>query len=683
MVYSAERQLLETIVSVMASRTALVLGIGPRELLWDGQRIKSRLSVVREVAVRLQRRGVSTITFQQEVTRDSVRFLLAWLTGDAAAVAAAQQHSESGTPHLSGFVIGRIPYDELVLADSAESNEAQVASIWAAIRTAAIARKSASENVSRVPADATSSLARDASEIVAAIRDGTADVEYVKNVSRALFTMVDQATHATPTQRAAIGERLRAVLPLLDGPSVAAILAHMGDAEQQRQFVSQVTEMLPLNAVVDWLEVAARAGKHDLSHQLLRLLRKLSTLSQAQSEVAAPDSSFRDATLDLVSGWDIDDPNPGEHMELLDQIALIESDRTGRSTATSPDELLAERHSESARLVQMALELDEVADDTRVAVTHLMLEGRASELLAWIALSPGTKASAALLSAAAAPEILDVVLQRPSADIGVVRLLLGAADERAIPVLIRVLAVSDVRMIRRVVLERLREFGPVVWNELLSHLDDGRWYFVRNLLGLMREVRGAVKQAGGDVGQLPLTGVARHLSHTREQVRLETVRLLLENTAMREGALRRALDDPSDRVVREGVEWIIAQSDAQPEGILPMQSTELFAHLLRLIGNAPLAEEVRARAVWALDSQRSVATLDWLLLHVTRRRFLTRRLALVDSRPTVLAALGLLSKRYAAEKRALPALAMARKTNDLRRDAVQRGADGAHSRMVK
>lgn len=63
-VVRAEQQLLESITAVMAARQELKLGVSPRELLLDGQKVRSRLSVTREGAARPHRRGVSSLERQ-------------------------------------------------------------------------------------------------------------------------------------------------------------------------------------------------------------------------------------------------------------------------------------------------------------------------------------------------------------------------------------------------------------------------------------------------------------------------------------------------------------------------------------------------------------------------------------------------------------------------------------------
>ena len=674
MVLRAEQQLLETITSFMVNREEFALGVGPRELLCEGRRLRTRQSVTRELAARLNRRGVSALTFLPEINRESIRLLLAWLAGQARSIPT----NKSGAPEIAGFRIGLIPYDQLVLIDSIESNEEQLSSIWSALATAAlseggVARAAVGCNSTNTRALRTFDVeSLSAEKVVSAIHDGVCESGYAERISGMLFTLVDQAAHATPKLRASIGERLEAVLTNLDSDSLNAILAHIGSKEQQREFISQVSEALPVSAVVGWLDVAARSNNRGLSHHMLLLLRKLSTLATGAAVGSTADLGFRDAAQELVSGWELDDPNPGAHVELLDQIALIETDRSALHDSDSPADYVAEKSSEAERLVQMALEIDDVGEDTREAVQQLMMSGHAAKLLEWIGGSDGTSAATTMLAMASTPDNIMAILLRETPDLNVARVILGAAGEDAIPTMFDLLATSNVRMIRRIVYDRLREFGSVIWKDLASRLEDAPGFFARNLLALMRDIRVAERVAGNKIDSLTLTGVVRYLSHEREQVRLEAVRLMLDEPTTRSGTLRRALGDSSNRIAAEAIECLISQS-LGPESLSSnstTESNELFGRLKLIIADRNRSEETRSRAVMALATVRSVAVRNWLIEHVTRKRFLTRRTMLAEGKPTVVAAIGVLASRYANDDSTRIVLKLAATCRDARSVAV-------------
>ena len=321
-------------------------------------------------------------------------------------------------------------------------------------------------------------------------------------------------------------------------------------------------------------------------------------------------------------------------------------------------------------LVQMALEIGDAGDDAIAAAYQLTLDGHAAQALHWIATAEASNATRLLTASVASPAALRIVLLQESPDITAARALLPVATQAAIPALLDVLASSNVRAIRRLVIDRLREFGPTLWNELLDRLDDTTWFFARNLLVLMRDIRADVRAAGGDLSALPIVGVARYLSHDRDQLRLEAVRLLLDDPAMRDGALRRAFDDAHPRILREALEWIIAGSSSRASTI----PAEFQSKTIAIIENRRVSDEIRARAVWALEAHHGPTVLQWLTAHVSRKRLFFRRAKIADSSPTVLAALGLLARRYATEPHVATILLMARATGDLRSQAVGRAA---------
>ena len=664
MVVRAEAQLLESLMHVMSLVSDLTLNISPRELRWGGQKMRSRQAVNREVAARLHRRGVSSLVFQQGITPESLTSLLSWLAPQLGRSSTSNDLGKG--PELSGFVLGRIPYDRLVMTDSVEANEEQINALWFALASVALGGTSTDDTHS----NATPLHVALPSTVADAIRNGTRNPEYARRIAEVLFTLVDQATHATSNQRAAIGQRLKDIVPLLDAKTVLAILEHVGDDEQQRAFMTQVTDALPTNAVVGWLETAAQSTGRSLSHQLLRLLTKLAKLTDGQNVGSSVETNFRDAAQDLVSGWDLDETNPEEHIELLDQIASIESDRTSNLNAKSPVELELEQHGEPARLVQMALEIGVAGEETIAAMSQLTINGRTADALAWIAHAEPSHASDMLKAAAASPTALRIVLLSDAPDVNAARLLMPAVAEEGIPALLDVLASSSVRIIRRVVLDRIREFGPAAWTQLLQRLDDTTWFFARNILVLMREIRVNEREAGRDIATLPIVGVARYLSHEREQLRLEAVRLLLDDPTMRDSVLRRALDDAHPRVLREGLEWLIAVGNSTGNAPSHAVPADFIPRLIALIDSQALPDEIRARAVWALDVHPNSQVLEWLIAHASRRRWLSRKRTVAPASPTVLAAIGLLAKRYATEPRAAALLSKARAIRDLRGQAA-------------
>jgi len=105
------------------------------------------------------------------------------------------------------------------------------------------------------------------------------------------------------------------------------------------------------------------------------------------------------------------------------------------------------------------------------------------------------------------------------------------------------LAAAETRAMRRGFLSVLVRLGPRVAplvGERLAH--EAPWYVTRNLLTLLDELH-----------QAPPTPVLERLTaHADPRVRIAALKIELKLPARRERAIRVALDDPDERVVRIG-----------------------------------------------------------------------------------------------------------------------------------
>ena len=201
--------------------------------------------------------------------------------------------------------------------------------------------------------------------------------------------------------------------------------------------------------------------------------------------------------------------------------------------------------------------------------------------------------------------------------------------------------------------------------QLIARLDGAPWYFVRNLLALLRDTA-----ATGEASHSPAASLRSFLDHPQEQVRLEALRLLVADNAARDSALRHALDDRSERVVSTAIELL--ESDLPPAQ-RPVLSAELGRRLLRFVEAGAHPESLQVRAVRALaDVTPGTSIRDVLLGLVSRRTWLVRRLALNEPKPIMLAALEVLGARYASDPASGVVLDLALADRDPRVSAAAR-----------
>ena len=729
MVIEAEAALHATLSETLAAGVAVAFAVAHRELLLNGVVLDAtsagRGTTARELSERLHRRGVGALSFHSGVTLEATREALGWLSreqalpgaADAASDRAAEESARGShapkdpTPAIPGVTIKRVAYDRLLMGDGEQAARQEIDSLWRALAAAAFDDYEFDDALGRMStrlpgggagehtagegraatgggrgtgdghggtdggdaaggaggaeggvdgADGDPLANASPEDIAAAITQRTEQAGYARRVAFVLLSLANQVTTAPTEVREELGHRLRSVLHRIGESSLGAIVRAAGAAHEQRRFMCEVISALPAQAVVEWLEVAARATDQQLSHQLLRILAKLSRHGTERRGRQQDQQAVRSAARELVNGWQLADPNPTEHRALLDHIAQFDAARRG------PDAAGITEPREDARLVQMACEIGVVGEDTIEAARHLIADGHTTQLFAWLAASPTPEPTRALREVAIAPAAVIALLLHDPFDAGAARTLVAELDAGATPVLLDALERSPSRTARRVVYDRLREFGPAIAPALLQKLEDSPpWYFARNLLALLRDVTSATS------GGARPADLRQFLHHAAEQVRAEAVRLLLEDEKSRELAMRHALDDTSARVVHLGVDAALATGEGAPASRKPVLSSLIASRLMQVGDNRDHDPELRARAVRALAYCIGPTVRDWLLAHVSRRTLVLRRTTLAEASPVVLAALGVLASRFAGDPRVTPLLAQARSAQDARRDAVE------------
>jgi len=141
----------------------------------------------------------------------------------------------------------------------------------------------------------------------------------------------------------------------------------------------------------------------------------------------------------------------------------------------------------ATRVLQIALEVDQFGEDSQDAAQQLLDQGGLSDLMQWITDAPGRNAAAALRNYISSPIAIKATLLREPLDQVAARSLLTSLGEDSCDVLLEVLCDAEGRATRRLIYDRLREFGPALAPRLSQRLEGAPWYFVRNLLALMRD----------------------------------------------------------------------------------------------------------------------------------------------------------------------------------------------------
>jgi hypothetical protein len=680
MVQQAEDALFGSLQGLLEERSVVTIGVAHRELLVDQEPVAHGGAAGRELAERLHRRGVGGLTLQFGLDREALRGALAWLAQEQAPgraeASGAPVAPTDAPPLLAGLTIARVAYERLALTDEQEAIEADVSALWRTLASVAFEQDSFSTDA--VPDGETEPSAESVGDAITA---RASDRRFVRRASVVMQGIAAQLRASSAEIREEIAARLGIVLQRLGDSSLAAIIRAAGNAADQRRWVTTIMDVLPVTAVVDWLERTARATDQQLSHHLLRILTKLAAHDGERRAIAKDDQSqFRATAQALVSGWELDDPNPIEHGALLDHVAtrVAPTPLPPSGAAPARDEI-AEHEREApdedaVRYIQMACEIDYAGPDALAAARELVAAGHTVLLFNCLAAAPGRTAATALRETVISPEGLRGTLLREPFDASSARALLAGIDASLAPLLLDLLALARVRSARRVLLNTLRDFGAPLAPLLLSRLHtEPTWYVVRNLLLLLRDV-----STGAGVADKFVVGgrLLGFLDHAQEQVRIEALRLLLESGATREKAIRRALHDQSPRMVSAAIEALTEAagpaSHARTDSA-PIMHRDVALRLMRLAEDAQADADVRVRAVRALAGATGSRIRDWLVAHVRRRTRFLRRATLADG-PTIPAALELLAAHHAHDPLVVPILVLARRRNarDPRRLAVER-----------
>ena len=662
MVVSTEEEALALLDRVLATRSTFTVGVAKHELLLIGQSIPGASGTMRELAARLHRRGVGALTFHAGVTLSNLQLMLEWLAHEAARDEAPTE-TPVQPPQITGIIIGRLAYDALMLGDADRMVDASITALWQALAqiasdgtgreygfgTARSFDAGAAAGDDQSASDVLEREEEHVSEIAQSLQQLVSQPEFARRTAVALMNLAAQGAQAPPELRARIGQRLHGVISRLGDSSFAPIIRGLGQRAEQQEFMLQVVDVLPVLAVSNWLQVAARATEQELSHHLIRLMTKLSQHAANKKQVLS-DTTFRDAAKDLVEGWVLSDPNPEEHVRLLDRIALVHE---GTVQAMSRDVSADDSGlTEAARVVQMALEIDVVGDDAIAAATAVVESGKLPHLLSWLDEAGATDSARLLRDHIMAPEAVRKLLQQNPVNAPAARALLNTLDISMSDTLLEALSAAESREARDLILERLRSFGEPLRTTLIGRLDGATWFFARNLLGLLRDL--IVGQKGNsDVGAM-----LKFLDHENPMVRVEAVRMLLDLDAVRDAAIRRGLQDPDERVANAVLTFVDHLVHAPSDGRRKSLSVGATGHLVKFVdaGTHPIALQVIA--IRSAAASGSPTVRDWLLSRIITKSTFLRRPILAKPSLVNATALSALQRHYANDPVAAHALGL-------------------------
>ncbi len=626
---------------LLHGRPKISLGVARDQLVIEGVATDPKHPVLRELAGRLHRHHLAAITFSAGLQSEEVQDVLRIL---------AQEADRTGQPLGLGpraqleawdhIRLHSMSYDRLEMLDDRgekgpegeplTDERVKGARLWVGLARAALAGQlKEEEEPPSTPA------------VIAEAIDAHARGEaYDQVIVGYLLQIAEELKTAGGAEALELRRRTSRLLAGLREETLRRLLDMGGDAAQRRKFAFDAASGMAVDAVLEVVKAVAESSNNSVSHSLMRMLSKMAAHAEQGAPLARPlaDVALRDQVRALMSGWNLEDPNPTGYGAALHRMS-----RAAPMFAVAADQ---QHPLEPERVVQMSLEVDAVGPNVWRACADLVETGRLTVLLDLLEGAPSeTETVRALWERAASPDTARWVLSDDPVDFVLFDRLMPRVGLAVADPLLDALADSESRTTRRAALERLLRLGAGIGPFVASRLTDERWYVRRNLLALLD----AFPELPGELS--PLT----YLSDPDVRVRIEAFKLALKVPAEREAAITQALGDSDGRLVRTA---LIASARSLPEDAVPL--------VIRLAQNPRVAEDVRLQAIRVLGAAQAhtPAALELLLTLADGGRTMFGRPKLPPKSAMLLAALSALASGWGDEPRATMIIARAAVSSD-------------------
>jgi hypothetical protein len=631
MLLAAAERLSHTLGAVLAGRETLTLGIARRQFVINGVATDPRSEFLGKLAQRFHRHRIAAVRFDRGITHGEIGALLLRLSADPRrepGPLGLQPEDSRRWAHAQLFP-ARYEGLELRSDDDPVASEDGPPGVQLWLELARAALPDASGNESR----SISNPAVLAAVINRHIRDAT----YDETVIGYLLQMADEAAVGESVEQAWLRRRLSRLISALEPAALQRLLEMSGTGLQRRKFVLDASQTLAADAVVKVVEAAAEASQGAISDNLMMLLGKLAHHAEsAVPEVAtAAEAALRENVGQLVSDWNLEDPNPEAYSSVLQQMS-----RTAPMQGSETVEFVLEPE----QMLQIGLEIGETGPRVLAAAERLVAEGRTGRLTELLDQAPQEEGAAeSLWDRLVTPALLRQELAAQTTDFALVeRFALRLGDQAAEP-LLDALASADDRSTRWNLIRILTVLGGPVAPAVAARLPGAPWFVQRNLLVLL-----------GRLGHWPDDfAPARYTSHREPRVRREAYRLMVDIPPTRDTAIREGLADPDPAIVAM---MLRAAATSCPPGAIPMVE--------RVLLDAAWSLEVRLLAIRVIAVARAEDAAEHLLSLVRRPRRWWWGSRLAPKSPVLLAALKALAEGWASDPEVVPVLTEAARHRD-------------------
>jgi hypothetical protein len=603
------------LAEIFAARRTLSIGVAQRQLVIEGVATDQRHPVLSDLARRLHDHQLSALSFEKGIHASEVSGLLAAL---------AQETERGGTPlgllppeeapRWEHAKLYRVGYERLEIKEDDATADPErtdrATALWLGLAQAALASE---EPLAGVP---------DAAEVARSISEHRKESAYDQVIVGYLLQLADELKGAKGAESEKVRRRVSRLIDALDDDTLGRLVQFGGDRAQRRRFLLDSNQSLAVESVVKVLTAAARSSDQSISTSMTRLLTKLAMHAEHGSaqQRSQADTALRENIEALISGWDLQDPNPEAYTNVLDAIARAAPifDAGGEKS----DGL-----SGAMRLVDMSLEMDAWGPTVARAAAAVVADGGIDALLEALAgAAPGSSVAQRLRGHLMGPEELRRILSFGHVSDDGLRTLFEAMGDDAIDPLLDVLSDAEDRTVRRHVFKALSQMGSVVGPRAVARLSDPRWFVQRNMLALLARL----PEPPEDFDPQPF------MEHADMRVRREAFPLALGVPRLRDKALVGSLTDTDERMVRMA---LLELRQGVPDPVLPT----LVNRVVKEEGRSP---DIRALGVKALAASSSTLAFKTLLDLVTAGKTLFRRIRLARPTPQTLQAFRVLARNW-------------------------------------
>ncbi len=643
---AAVRLLHQRLLPVFAERETLKIAVARRQLVVEGIATDGSNAILRELAQRLHRHQIGTVTFHRGAELPELGAVLEALGSDGwrrgKPLGAEPPETLGQWPHCR---LQPLALDRLVLADSDDPATVVALELWLGLAAAVLHGGEESTGVGAGGLSGTDGTGlEDPDRLVSAIETRRGEASYDQAIVAYLTRLSHQLTEMEGEEAVILRDRLAELLEKLQPETLRALLEVGADLAQRKQLVLDASQHLPVHAILDLLQAAADASTRTISHALLRVLSKLAAHAESDTTIAPDaDTALRDAVRQLVSDWTLDDPNPGSHRQVLELLSR-------RSRPSTAEEELGEAdEAEAFRMVQMALELDYSGSGVLAAVDRIAASvgGSLPELLNLLDHQDAAPAaSAALWQHLASPARVRLLLGRGwrEEERSVIERLIAQLGLGAVGPLVDALGTANDLAIRRRLIDQLTALGPEAAPPLVAALAAAPWYLQRNILLVL----GSLTEGWPpDFSPLPYAKV--------EELRLrrEAIRLMLRHPEFRDQGIQLSLGDSDTGILQAG---LATAAEGCPAPMVPL--------ILNHLAEDELDDDLRTLGVRAIGTTSSVLARDWLVRRAQTRTRWLRRVTLRPRSGELLAILGVLRSRWPEHPAVVPVLTLARHHSD-------------------